>query len=134
MLSLVAVAALGVAYYVPVSHAASQEYLILIAIPSNASVPSCQGAVFYQGGTFEFSWYVPNGNPTRLTVTQTTDNVTVYTGLTDGGADGSLSVQPAVSILVFCLTVYAVEVEPPGPSSVVSVYGNLQYSYSAPIL
>jgi hypothetical protein len=128
---------LGFLFLVPFPHSATADYVLLVAIPSNASTPSCQGTVFNQAGVYSFTWYVPNGNPTFLTVYNSTDNSTrvmLYHGLTNGGAAGSFRVDSIASIYVFCLEVLANSPVEPGPSSVVTISGGLSYSYSTPTL
>lgn len=128
---------LGFLFIVPVSHPATADYVILVAIPSNTSSPSCQGTVFYQTGIYSFTWYVPNGNPTYLSVYNSTNNstrATLYHGLTYGGQAGRFRVDSTASIYVFCLEIIANSPVVPGPFSVVTVSGSLSYSYSAPTL
>ena len=131
------VSIMGFLFLIPVSHSATANYVLLVAIPSNASSPSCQETVFYQAGIYSFTWFVPNGNPTFLTVYNSTDNstrATLYHGLTWGGEAGSFKVDSPASIYVFCLEVTASYPVEPGPQSVVTVSGGLSYSYSAPTL
>jgi hypothetical protein len=124
---------LGFLFLVPVPHAARTSYVVLVADPSNSSTPSCEGAVFYQTGIYSFTWYVPNGNPTFLTVNSSTGG-TVYHGLTNGGQAGSFAVDSSDSPYEFCLNIEASAPTLPGPQSVVAVSGDLSYSYTAPTL
>ena len=128
---------LGFLFFVPVQHSATADYMLLVAIPSNTSSPSCQGASFQQTGVYSFTWYVPNGNPTFLTVYNSTENssrATLYHGLTNGGAAGSFSVDSDASTYDFCLETKASSPAPAGPFSVVTVSGGLSYRYAAPML
>jgi hypothetical protein len=127
-------AVIGFLFVVPVPQSTATQYTILVGVPSNASVPSCQGVVFYQTGTYNFNWFVPNGNPTSLNVTDSEGGPTLYTGLTWGEASGSIPVGGPASYYVFCLTVRASTLVEPGSQSVVTVSGALIHKYYAPTL
>lgn len=85
--------------------------------------------VFYQNGIFDFYWYVPNGNPTTLTV-QNQEDSTVYSGLTWGSQSASLKVDSA-GIYTFCLGIDAIA--PTGSVPVVTVSGDLIYTIIGPL-
>ncbi|MCI4336916.1 MAG: hypothetical protein L3K17_06955 [Thermoplasmata archaeon] len=77
---------------VPVSHVAHASYVILVSQPSNASSPSCQGAVFDQTGTYSFAWTPPSGIPLTLTVQGAGGGPYLYNGTTLSQAQGSIHV------------------------------------------
>jgi hypothetical protein len=133
-LLVVAGSALGLLFAVPVPHAATAYYVVLVTLPVNASTPSCQAAVFDETGTLTFTWYVPNGNPTTLTVVDSSGGPVLYQGSTAGQATGTISVNGPATSYSFCLSIGVGTSVPPGPPPVVPISGNLNYSYPAPTL
>lgn len=133
---IVSGSALGVLFLVPVAHAATAQYVVLLAVPSNVTIPSCQGAVFYQVGTFHFTWLIPGGTPLSLTIQNSNGGLILYNQSTLGEGTGSVKVDGAATYYVFCLKSVAPAIGPVGSGlqSVAEVAGGLDYDYSAPIL
>ena len=128
---------LGVFYLVPVQHQGSQFYSVLVPVPlrDGGNNSTCTPTIFYQAGTFDFQWTEPTGDPTILLVTDPAGNW-VYYHMGIGGTHGSFEVtDPNQAQYTFCAG------RPAGTLTlnetyglVVSVEGNVEFPYFAPML
>jgi hypothetical protein len=130
-LLVIVVAVPGFLFLAPVPHSATENYLVVIPIPTNSTTSSCDSMVFYHTGVYEFYWYVPNGNPTTLKV-QDPAGSTVYSGLTWGGQSASFKVDSTAASYSFCLGINAIAQT--GSVPVVTVNGDLTYTVVGPLL
>ncbi len=132
VLEVALVLAIPALLLVPIGHAQSEPYLVAIPVPTSLHSAPCSNVVFDQGGTYSFTWLVPNDNPTTLTVYSPTGS-TLFSGVTAGGSSGSVPVDyPHEVEYRFCLSILSYVA--PGPDPQVTVNGRLAYTTSAPLL
>lgn len=117
---------------VPIAHAQSEAYLVSIPVPTSAHAAPCSDVVFTESGTYSFTWLVPNGNPTTLTVYSPT-GATLFSGVSSGGGSGHVPVTyPNEIEYRFCVAVLSYVA--PGATPEITVNGKLAYTTAAPLL